>query len=392
MAKKSTKQKFTISFGGWYQRTTLHLTEVYDLFARGFSKLPLPDSKLTDLQQCLSFKSVKREMGYLEFVHAFTADGIEVKYYEDGLYVFSIESSDIVSAHQRLKDFYQNCFAPAIAYIFSLGAPTPKVLAEIKTDNPVAVFANSQSFSPDYIDKKGLGPVYSQIISPNHSVFKTPKYIFIAAKGDFQKSHELIETQIFFREFKDQLERYLNIHRTIWEEIQEIKERPVVKGKSISKLKEKLDIHQKTINLINSRLNQMKTYVKTRASIASSLKITDDLNSIFQYKFETLSNTHVYIKDLWTMTKKYLNNAIRVISDVQDQSTDKTIESLRLITTIGVLSGIFGYFSMEKFPTPTYVGIVYFVALVAGTWLINRIVSFVYKNIKYRLEFTKNKT
>lgn len=392
MTTKSTKQKFTISFGGWYQRTTLHLTEVYDLFARGFSKLPLSESKLKELQQCLNLKSVKREMGYLEFVHAFTNTGIEIKYYEDGLYIFSIESTDITSAHQKLKDYYQNCFAPAIAYVFSLGAPTPKVLANIKTDNPVAVFTNDQNFNPDYINKEGLGPVYSQIISPNHSVFKTPKYIFITAKGNFQKSHELIETQIFFREFKDQLERYLNIHRTVWEEIQNIKERPVVRGKSIAKLKEKLDIHQKTINLISSRLNQMKTYVKTRASIASSLRITDDLNSIFQYKFETLSNTHAYIKDIWAMTKEYLNNAIRVISDVQDQSTDKTIESLRLITTVGVLAGLLDYFSVEEFPSFTPIGILYFIGLIAATWITNKLVDFVYKNIKYHLEFTKNKT
>lgn len=385
-------QLFTINFGGWYQRTTLHLSEVYDLFSRGHSNLPLSESKLLQLQQDLNLKSVKRENGYLEFIHAFTKDDIEIKYYEDGLYIFSITSSDIISAHQKLEDYYKNFFAPAISYIFSLGAPTPKVLANIKIVNPVAVFIKEANFDPKIIDQKVFGSIYSQISSPNYSVVKTHKYIFISAKTSFQKNHDLIEMQIFFREFKDQLERYLNIHRSIWEEIQDIKERPMVKGKSISKLRDKLDSYQKTINLISSRIDQMSTYVDTRASIAAALKVETELNSLFQYKFETLTNTHAYIQQIWNMTKEYLDTAIQVISDVQSQSSDKTIESLRLITTIGVLAGIFDYFSVESFPTFTIFGVIYFFGLIIATWLINKLVSFIFDNIKYRLEFSSNKT
>ena len=35
----------------------------------------------------------------------------------------------------------------------------------------------------------------------------------------------IMEMEIFFREFKDQLQKYLNIHRKVWEEISDIKER-----------------------------------------------------------------------------------------------------------------------------------------------------------------------
>lgn len=392
MAKKISKQLFTISFGGWYQRTTLHLSEIYDLFSRGYSNLPLSVAKITSLHQNLNLESAVRENGDLEFVHAFTKDGIEIKYYEDGLYILVIKSDNIVAAHKQLEDYFNQNLAPAISYIFSLGAPTPKVLADIKIVNPVVVYCQTQKFDKSVIDEKEFGPIYNQINSDNCSVYKTPKFIFIAAKDNFQNSHELVEMQIFFREFKDQLERYLNIHRTIWEEIQNIKERPMVKGKNISILREKLDVHQKTINLISSRIDQMSSYIGTRSSVAASLKIEDELNSLFQYKFQTLSNTHTYIQQIWVMTKEYLDSAIQIISDVQSQNSDKTIESLRLITTIGVLSGIIDYFSVENFPSPTFIGISYFLGLVIATWAVNKAISFIYSNIKYKLEFTSNKT
>lgn len=395
MPVKSTKQEkllFTVNFGGWYQRTTLHLSEIYDLFSRGYSRLPLSPVKLTRLHQDLNFKSVKRENGYLEFVHAFTNDDIEIKYYEDGLYILSIVSDDIISAHQKLEAYYNEFLAPAVSYIFSLGAPTPKVLADIKIVNPVVIFVQDTKFTPLEINQEKYGTIYSQLDSENYSVVKTPKYIFISSKTNFQKNHELVEMQIFFREFKDQLERYLNIHRSIWEEIQDIKERPIVRGKSISKLREKLDAHQKTINLISSRIDQMSTYVETRASIAASLKIEGELNSLFQYKFQTLTNTHVYIQQIWVMTKEYLDTAIQVISDVQSQSSDKNIESLRLITTVGVLSGILDYIAVDDFPSFTTVGFIYFLGLIVATWIINKLIGFIYSNIKYHLEFSSNKT
>lgn len=383
---------FTITFGGWYQRTTLHLSEVYDLLDRGHSNLPLSPQKLLEYHQKLNLKSVCRENGYLEFVHAFTNDGIEIKYYEDGLYIFSIKSENIESAHKKLESYYNDFFGPAISYIFSLGAPTPKILADIKITNPTVVFIQDTKFNQSQIDTKQFGEIYSQITSPKYSVFKTPHYIFIASPNSFQKTHELVEMQIFFREFKDQLERYLNIHRTIWEKIQSIKERPLISGKLVGQLRNDLDAHQKTINLISSRIDQMSTYVDTRANIAAQLKIEDELSSIFQYKFETLSNTHVYIQDIWVMTKEYLDTALQVISDVQDQNSDKTLESLRLITTMGVFAGILDYFAKDSFPSFTPIGVGYFIILVVGTLIINKLITYIYQNIKYRLEFSGNKT
>ena len=108
MLKQKTKYKIT--YGGWYQRTTLHLTEVHSLFEHGYSNLDLSKVELKNYQRGLDLASVSRESGNLEYVKAVTNSGIEIRYYEDGLYILELISDDIPNAEQILEDYYQNKF------------------------------------------------------------------------------------------------------------------------------------------------------------------------------------------------------------------------------------------------------------------------------------------
>lgn len=383
---------FTVTFGGWYQRTTLHLSEVYDLMALGHSNLSrLSAKELKDYQHRLQLQSVSRQSDYLEYVQAITTGGIIIHYYEDGLFTLELQSDDIDQARKKLSDYYDRSLHPAISYIFSLGAPTPKVLASIKTQHSSVVIAPLSDIKKAISTNK-FGQVYSQIKSAKFSVFKTPGYIFVANLNSDDISRHLVDNQIFFREFKDQLERYLQIHRDIWEEISAIKERRFLAGTEVEPLRSRLDAYQKTINLISSRINQMGSYVHTRASIVKDLGLEKELVDIFQYKFETLTNTHTYIKEIWRMTSDYLGSAIQVLVELRNQSTANGIQSLRLITTVGVLSGIVGYLSRDQFPSITLIGLWYFIVLILTTWLINNIISLVYRHLRYELKFTPTKT
>ena len=379
---------YTITFGGWYQRTTLHLTEIFNFLALGETNLGLDKNKILKLREGLEIISVSREIDYLEYVKANTKNGIEIRYYEDGLYTLEINSKDAVEAKTLLEEYFEEKLSPAIAYIFSLGAPTPKILANIKLDHPVVISTKSKKIE---VDENVFGKIYSKIEADDMSVYKTPKYIFIRGI-DEKHVRALMEMQIFFREFKDQLERYLNIHRELWEEISEYKEKRVLLGKNTEKVRMKLDGYQKTINLIGSRINQMNVYVNTRSSIAKKMSLEEKLSNIFQYKFETLIDTHAYIKEVWNMTKDYLNTAIQVVLEVKSQANANTIQSLTLITTIGVVSGIIGYLSKDQFPKITLIGMCYYLILIGLTWLINRIVFTVANNKKYKLEFSSIKT
>ncbi|OGD82927.1 hypothetical protein A2572_03580 [Candidatus Collierbacteria bacterium RIFOXYD1_FULL_40_9] len=377
-----------VYFGGWYQRTTLHLTEIFNFLEQGKSDLDLSRQKLASLRTEMRIKSVTREAGYLEYVKAVNEEGIEIKYFEDGLYVLSLESHNVPRAREVLQSYYETAFAPAFAYIFSLGAPTPKELANIKTIHPIAVgviFGNPEKY---VVDELKYGRVYSSLGSQELVVKKLPEYIFLVAKlRNKEMLESLVEMQIFFREFKDQLQKYLDIHRHLWEKISEIKEKKLIKGSEVEELRMELDSYQKTINLISSRINQMGSYVHTRADIAKQMKVAEQLDKIFQYKFDVLSNSHSYIKDIWVMTGNYLNTAIAVISEIKGQAMNKNIQSLQIITTYGVVGGIIGYLSRDSLPKITESGMVYFGVLVLVTALVNKFVAFVYRRSKYKLVF-----
>ena len=378
---------YTITFGGWYQRTTLHLSEIYDFLAHGTSTLKLDPSKLNELRAALQIESVSREPGYLESVVAKTRTGITIRYYEDGLYVLEKAASDIPAAHQELEQYFEQLFNPATSYLFSLGAPTPKLLANIKTTHPTVVSVLEEKGAP-FVPDPSLGEVYTRIAKNDVTVFKTPQYIFIASASAAPASlMNLVEMQIFFREFKDQLEKYLFIHRTIWEEISEIKEGETIKGKMVDEVRGKLDSYQKTISLISNRINQMGSYAATRASLAKHLSLEDELVTLFEYKFETLTDTLSYIKEIWQMTKEYLSSAIQNLVEIKNQTTSNNLKSLQTITSIGVISGVLGYLSATKLPTISMPGVFYFILLFMLTWLLNTVILTVYRNKKYSLMF-----
>lgn len=381
---------YNVTYGGWYQRTTLHLSEIYEFFVNANSFLNLDKSKLKNYQQNLKITSVTRELSYLEYVKATTKDGIEIRYYEDGLYVLELNVADVKTGRDTLEQYFNNYFNPAINYIFSLGAPTPKILANIKTVHPTVVSFDPKQIPGDKVDSSLLKDIYSQIEDKNVAVYKSRDFIFILADAsDAFPVNEIVEMQIFFREFKDQLEKYLNIHRKIWGEIADIKERKFIKAKEVGTLRERLDTYQKTISLISNRINQMGSYVKTRKAVSKNLQLESHLENLFQYRFDVLVDTLDYIKEIWKMTTDYVTSAIQVLVEIQSAATNKSIQSLTLITSVGVLSGLIAYLSRDTFPKVTFVGFIYLSILIICGYLFNFIVQRIQLNKLQKLKFSK---
>jgi hypothetical protein len=381
---------YKITFGGWYQRTTLHLSEIYEYFSSSNSYLELDKNKLRELHSKLEITEVTREFGYLEYIYAKTKEGIGIKYYEDGLYTLEISSRSISQSKAQLEKYFDDKLNPAINYIFSLGAPIPKILANIKTHHPTVISFADEFFEHAVIDEASFGEVYSRVIRDEVGVFKTPQYIFIAYKPKTATPvDEIIGMQIFFREFKDQLEKYLNIHRKIWTEISNIKERKEIVPKDVGQLRARLDSYQKTISLISNRINQMGTYVKTRKSIAQKAGADAQLVDLFQYRFEVLIDTLEYIKEIWKMTSDYVTSAIQVFAEIQAAATNKSIQSLTLITSVGVIAGLVGYLSRDTFPKITFIGIAYLCLLLGVALLINETVKTIQSRTKRRMKFSE---
>ena len=386
------EEEVKITFGGWYQRTSLHLTEIYDFLSKCESRLSLSKEKLKEFHKDLNLKFTIKETGNLDFVKAETKSGIEIRYYEDGLYILEIKKTkNIESSVKLLKNYFENSFNPAINYLFSLGAPTPKILSEIKESHQIVITKFDGKHSEFDVPQK-FGRVYNKTTSKEISVYKTPEYIFAVGTSDEKILNSIVETQIFFREFKSQLHRYLSIHREIWEEISEIKERKFVLGKDVEFYRVQLEIHKKTIYLINNRINQMSSYAHTRASLAKTLNIEKQLTELFQYKFEDLFNTHSYIKEIWSMTKNYVDSAISVLVEVSNKANVSGIRSIQILASIGVFVGIIGYLTKDTLPKFSKIGLFYFSILIGAVILIDYLIKFFAKNKKYELKFPEKKS
>lgn len=193
--------------------------------------------------------------------------------------------------------------------------------------------------------------------------------------------------QIFFREFKLQLHKYLYIHRKIWEEIAEIKEKKKIRGKDADFYRSKLDGYQKTIKLIENRINQMSAYAKTRASLSKQLGIENDLKVHFEYKHEDLFNTLEYIKEIWKMTIDYVNSAIEIIKEVKTKSATKGIKSIQLLLSVGAVAGIVRLMNPKYIPQIDLNVAIFMIGLFGFSFLLDLFLKYRTTNKEYKLKF-----
>lgn len=379
-----------IFIGGWFQRTTLHLSEIYDFLRGAGSPLDLEKSKLQRLQQDLRIGHLELREGDFEYIVFTCTAGIEVKIFEDGLIVLSKKPEAAIKRDiQALTSYYEKNLSPAINYIFSLGAPIPKELANIKTIYPYFLVLKKASREDieklllDFQQKK-----YFEIRAKTFEIYRGDKLYLLNNIAELpERIEQFIQEQTFLREFKGQMHRYLNLHRIIWEKIAEVKERGQMKGKEIPAFRKKVESYQKTINLIEARMNQMDTYISTREAIFKSTKHLKKFVDVLQFKYETLSDTLEYIKDLWEMTKNYVQSALDLFTQLQARSTEGSVKNLTVVTSMGVGASLIGLFT-QKPPDITAYGVVYFLILAIIGYTANEIVKAVYKNRMYTIRDT----
>ena len=78
-----------VYIGGWFQRTMLQLTEIYDFLRDAKTQLNLDHDKLLELRKSLGIGKIDYGVDGEEFVEFTTNVSIIVKIYEDGLIVLN---------------------------------------------------------------------------------------------------------------------------------------------------------------------------------------------------------------------------------------------------------------------------------------------------------------
>lgn len=386
-----------IYVGGWFQRTMLQLSEIYDFLRDGTSQLKLNSNKLQQLQKNLGIGKIDYEVRGMEYIRFSTSYGINVKIFEDGLIVLdneSVSENTLFSDITKVTDYYEKNLSTAINYLFSLGAPVPKELANIENVYPYFIVLN-QATKEDIsaLMSQTEKQKYFEFDNPKFDVIRGNKYYFINNKTQSLDAIErYIEEQIFIREFKGQLHRYLNLHRIIWERIADVKENANVKGSKIVEFRSKIDGYAKTINLIDGRINQMNTYITTREKIAKNDKELTEFLEVSGYRYETLKDTLIYIQHLWKMTKNYVDQAKSLFDNLSQDITKNSLDNLTIVTSMGVGASLIGLFT-ESAPSFTIFGVIYFFALAIIGYSVNKIMNHIARRKNYHIsdiEYDKN--
>ncbi|MCI9234152.1 MAG: hypothetical protein HFH08_06160 [Bacilli bacterium] len=386
-----------VYIGGWFQRTMLQLSEIYDFLRDCKSQLDLDPEKLLEYRKNLAIGKIDYGVSGEEYIEFTTAVNIKVKIFEDGLIILNNEkvSEDTLFADiEHVTDYYENQLSPAFSYLFSLGAPVPKELANIETVYPYFVICDNASKEEisDLLSRTEKQK-YFEFVNDKYDVIRGDKYYFINnKKQSFDNIERYIEEQVFIREFKGQLHRYLNMHRIIWEKIDAVKENANVKGSEIIKFTTKLEGYAKTINLIDGRIDQMSTYIATREKIAKSDAELAEFLAISGYRYETLRDTLNYIKYLWTMTRNYVSSAQKLFEGIKQDVTNKSVDSLTIVTSMSAGAAIIGLLT-ETAPDFTIFGVLYFFILAILGWFSTRVLGAISKRRKYEvsdIEYDKN--
>lgn len=377
-----------VYIGGWFQRTMLQLSEIYDFLRDTKSQLALDQKKLDEFHKNLEIGKIDYKVLGQEYIEFTTALNIKVKIFEDGLIVLNNQnvSEDTLFADiSHVTDYYEKRLSPAFSYLFSLGAPVPKELASIETVYPYfIVFDNATKEEISDLLSRTEKQKYFDFVNEKYDVIRGDKYYFINnKKQSFDNIERYIEEQVFIREFKGQLHRYLNMHRIIWEKIDEVKNNAEVKGKDIIKFTTKLEGYSKTINLIDGRINQMSCYISTREKIAKSDKELSEFLAISGYRYETLRDTLDYIKQLWKMTKEYVSSAQKLFDGLKKDVSNKSINSLTLVTSMTAGSSLITVLTKE--PTFTAYGFTFAAALAIIVFSMNKGLNFISKNRTYKV-------
>lgn len=376
----------------------LQLSEVYDFLRNGESQLKLNKKKLLELRKALDIGSVEYGVAGEEFVLFTTSDLVRVKIFEDGLIVIGSEEvseATLFADVERLKDYYETKLSPAINYLFSLGAPVPKELAHIENIYPYFVVCDHAT-REDIAEllSKTERQKYFEFDNKDYSVLRGDKYYFINNKRPNRIPHieRYIEEQVFIREFKGQLHRYLNLHRIIWEKIDAVKDRAKVRGSDVVKFSTKLEGYAKTVTLIDGRIRQMSTYIATRERIAKEDADLREFLAISGYRYETLRDTLEYIKDLWDMTKNYVGSAQKLFDGIKQDVTSSSIDSLTIVTSMSAGAAILSLFT-ESEPEFTSFGFIYFFILAFVGWAATKLLAKINEKRKYEIsdvDYDKN--
>ena len=383
----------SIKAGGWFQRTFIHLNEAREFLQFKTSDLGLNQDKLNQLWEQINPTEIHYHEGALDYLR-FYAQGIKVLMYEDGLISLTLEGDGVMISQDQLINFYENKLANALDYLFSKGAPAPKELANIELEHQYFITVKEATKRQiEKLFKNYDETIISDLEREDIQLFRGEKINVVNLRGGVKKLPEQIEEyidqQIFARDFEVQLKRYLDLHREVWDLIAKIKEQGTIKGYEVKEMKSRIEGYDKVINLIDTRLDQMDSYLKTREEVVLRHQGESELYLSLHFKYASLHSTLDYVNDLWTMTKNYVESANSLFKDLQSKATESSLKNLTVVTTIGVFASLSKVLSKDGYDF-TWYGLLLLLAFIFTGLASSKLLKYISANREYKVKNIKH--
>ena len=358
-----------VYLGTWFQRTDLHLREIYNFFVNGLVSEQLNQQKIKELRDTFGKVSVDFCEDIINYCLLKTPNGIVTEFTEDGIITLSKNYKDANGDIKLLQNFYENTLSPAINYLFSRGAPLPKELADIKLVFPFFFVATGIT---DNDAKELLIKLDDGLIT---AVEGTKLTLYVGSVGNIlafkhqeglKLANDFIKYGVFFREFESQLAHYLKLHRQIWEEMDAIRAQKSIKRGDFAKIRNQLMARKKFLSFVSARLAQMDHLIAEREKYVEDQKLRDELKQISWDSFASVVAAYQYIIDLWKMTDEYVESTIRLLEIFYQENTQRELFALELISLFNVVIGLVNFFKTVNVLDLLVVvisGVIFFVTL-----------------------------
>ena len=337
----------TIITGSWYPRTRFHLQEYYDFLLDGTALEELNKKEVKKAQRRLSPSDVTyiglSEGGRFDSV---TADlhGFSSTYFEDGLLLLSREVTDIDKDYKQIHKFFTEKVTTGLRLIYSVGVPsitfrkrrehahTTIVLSSRVSEKQAAEFMSDHDDEISFIAK-----------NKGHKVYFGKKHIVIETKSSSSiVTRKVISSIIFFREFENRLNKFLNLHRKVWSGIQDIREKKRIRLKDLPEIRDSLLDHQRDLAIVRARLGQMSDYLTERRKEIDEFGFADHLRKLEAYRFGKMQMNAAYMRRLWNMLEDYIGSTLKIIDLMYQDNIQKQLNVQQFIFLVGAIAGVVG--------------------------------------------------
>lgn len=329
--------------GTWFQRTSLHLREVYDFLHARKGVVGLDQDKLDAHWRSLDVGNVRlhRETD-IDYVKTECA-GITVTLSEDGVLLLSLPGGGM-KERRHLEMFYSEKLGPALAYLFSRGAPLPKELTTVKTVYPIIALVHEATaedvevFFAAHGDQQltaartdSIDIVFGQVV----------EMISVTRVVADSLAASLVPYLIFFREIENQLQRYLDLHRQLWDEVAHIRRSTTLRYQNFPDVRHLMLSFLETLSFVQARLAQIDDMLNARQRLVSP-QIKATMRQLGVDRFENLHASQQYTQHLWRMTVDYVHGTMTLLESLFQENTQRELNAIKFMTVVAALTGFFG--------------------------------------------------